>query len=48
VRGGENVHPLEVEAVLAEHRDVAEVAVVKVDRRRLTTEVANREPDPAS
>lgn len=31
VSGGENVFPLEVENLLAEHRDVADVAVVGVD-----------------
>ncbi|MBW8825232.1 MAG: long-chain fatty acid--CoA ligase [Acidobacteria bacterium] len=35
VRGGENVHPLEVEQVLATHPAVADVAVAGVDDRRL-------------
>lgn len=35
IRGGENVHPLEVERVLAEHPGVADVAVAGVHDRRL-------------
>jgi len=35
IRGGENVHPLEVERVVAEHPAVAEVAVVGVPDPRL-------------
>jgi 2-furoate---CoA ligase len=35
VSGGENVHPLEIEDVLAEHPDVAEVAVVGAPDERL-------------
>jgi acyl-CoA synthetase (AMP-forming)/AMP-acid ligase II len=35
VRGGENVHPLEVERTLAEHPSVADVAVVGVADARL-------------
>lgn len=37
VRGGENVAPAEVEAALADHPDVAEVAVVGVPDERLGT-----------
>ena len=40
IRGGENVHPLEVEAVIAEHPQVADVAVVGVPDRRLGQIVA--------
>jgi acyl-CoA synthetase (AMP-forming)/AMP-acid ligase II len=40
IRGGENVHPLEVEAVIAEHPQVADVAVVGVPDRRLGQTVA--------
>ncbi|WP_307840768.1 class I adenylate-forming enzyme family protein [Streptomyces sp. GESEQ-4] len=35
IRGGENVHPLEVETVLAAHPDVADVAVTGVPDDRL-------------
>ncbi len=35
IRGGENVHPQEVERVLATHPDVREVSVVGVSDRRL-------------
>ena len=35
IRGGENVHPTEVEQVLAQHRGVREVAVLGVPDRRL-------------
>jgi acyl-CoA synthetase (AMP-forming)/AMP-acid ligase II len=34
VRGGENVYPMEIEAVLADHPDVTEVAVVGVPDER--------------
>ena len=40
IRGGENVHPLEVESVLAAHPRVAEAAVVGVPDRRLGQIVA--------
>jgi acyl-CoA synthetase (AMP-forming)/AMP-acid ligase II len=40
IRGGENVHPLEVEAVLGTHPRVAEAAVVGVPDRRLGQIVA--------
>ena len=40
IRGGENVHPLEVETVVAEHPQVADVAVVGVPDRRLGQIVA--------
>jgi acyl-CoA synthetase (AMP-forming)/AMP-acid ligase II len=40
IRGGENVHPLEVEAVIAAHPRVAEAAVVGVPDRRLGQVVA--------
>ena len=40
IRGGENVHPLEVETVIAEHPQVAEAAVVGVPDRRLGQIVA--------
>ncbi|MEU6228860.1 class I adenylate-forming enzyme family protein [Streptomyces sp. NPDC047042] len=35
IRGGENVHPLEVETILAAHPEVADVAVVGVPDERL-------------
>jgi acyl-CoA synthetase (AMP-forming)/AMP-acid ligase II len=55
VRGGENVYPLEVEHVLAEHPAVAGVGVVGVPDRRLGENLAafvvatdpDRPPDPA-
>ena len=40
IRGGENVYPREVEDVLAEHPDVAEVAVVGVPDERWGEQVA--------
>lgn len=40
IRGGENVHPLEVEAVIAGHPQVADVAVVGLPDRRLGQIVA--------
>jgi acyl-CoA synthetase (AMP-forming)/AMP-acid ligase II len=40
IRGGENVHPLEVEAILSTHPRVADVAVVGVPDRRLGQAVA--------
>jgi len=40
IRGGENVHPLEVETVIAEHPQVAEAAVVGVPDQRLGQTVA--------
>ncbi|TDD35874.1 long-chain fatty acid--CoA ligase [Actinomadura sp. KC06] len=40
ITGGENVHPVEVENVLAEHPDVAEVAVVGVPDQRWGETVA--------
>lgn len=55
VRGGENVYPLEVEHVLAEHPGIAAVGVVGVPDRRLGENLAAfvvaadpaRPPDPA-
>ncbi|GAB3488487.1 steroid-24-oyl-CoA synthetase [Nocardiopsis coralliicola] len=40
IRGGENVYPAEVEAVLAEHPDVAECAVFGADHADLGQQVA--------
>lgn len=40
IRGGENVYSVEVESVLFEHPDVADVAVVGVPHRELGEEVA--------
>jgi acyl-CoA synthetase (AMP-forming)/AMP-acid ligase II len=40
IRGGENVHPLEVETVIGGHPQVAEAAVVGVPDRRLGQSVA--------
>ena len=34
IRGGENIYPLEIEHVLAEHADISEIAVVGVDDDR--------------
>ena len=39
ISGGENIHPLEVEDVLARHPDVAEVAVIGAPDDRLGTRV---------
>src|SRR5207237_10657414 len=40
IRGGENVHPLEVEAILGAHPQVVDVAVVGVPDGRLGQSVA--------
>jgi acyl-CoA synthetase (AMP-forming)/AMP-acid ligase II len=53
IRGGENVYPMEIEAVLAEHPQVREVAVVGVPDERWgevahAFVVASGEPDEAA
>jgi acyl-CoA synthetase (AMP-forming)/AMP-acid ligase II len=40
IRGGENIYPREIEQVLLEHPDVAEVAVVGVPDERWGEQVA--------
>jgi non-ribosomal peptide synthetase component E (peptide arylation enzyme) len=44
IRGGENIYPREIEAVLQGHRGVAEAAVIGVADRFWGEEVASRHP----
>jgi acyl-CoA synthetase (AMP-forming)/AMP-acid ligase II len=55
IRGGENIYPAEIEAVLFGHPDVADAAVVGIPDERWGEQVAafvrpaaGRTPDPAA
>ena len=39
IRGGENIYPLEIEQLLYEHPDIADVQVIGVPNKRLGEEV---------